>query len=274
MKLLKTLFDFYLNASMHVGFAVISLMLTTIFLLDISPNISLIGFAFFGTIVCYNFVKYGVEAEKYLIVSNTYHKSIQIFSFICFAPALYFLIQLDQQVWMVLLILSLVSALYAIPLLPNTKNLRSLGGFKIYIVSLVWVGFTVFLPILVQNEEITWDIWILFCQRFVLVLVLLLPFEIRDLKWDSKALKTLPQVLGIERTKKLGAFLTILWFLFTFLKDELNQTEIWSRFVVSLILLGVFFYGKNMQKNYLVSFWVEGIPILWCGILWLLVGLG
>ncbi|WP_422861619.1 hypothetical protein [Flagellimonas sp. W118] len=274
MKLLKTLFDFYLNASVHVAFAVVSLILSTIVLLGISPNSSLLGFTFFGTIVCYNFVKYGVEAEKYLIVSNTYHRSIQVFSFVCFVPALYFLFQLDQEIWMVLLILSLISALYAIPFLPNAKNLRSLGGFKIYIVALVWVGFTVFLPILDQQAALTWDIWVLFCQRFVLVIVLLLPFEIRDLKWDSKALKTLPQVIGIERTKRLGIFLTILWFLFTFLKDELYQTEIWSRFVVSLILLVVFFYGKNMQKNYLVSFWVEGIPIIWCGILWLLIGFG
>nr|WP_298791536.1 hypothetical protein [uncultured Allomuricauda sp.] len=274
MKLLKTLFDFYLNASVHVAFAVVSLILSTIVLLGISPNSSLLGFTFFGTIVCYNFVKYGVEAEKYLIVSNTYHRSIQVFSFVCFVPSLYFLFQLDQEIWMVLLILSLISALYAIPFLPNAKNLRSLGGFKIYIVALVWVGFTVFLPILDQQAALTWDIWVLFCQRFVLVLVLLLPFEIRDLKWDSKALKTLPQVLGIEKTKRLGIFLTILWFLFTFLKDELDQTEIWSRFVVSLILLVVFFYGKNMQKNYLISFWVEGIPIIWCGILWLLLGFG
>ncbi|MEX0313054.1 MAG: hypothetical protein AB3N18_02675, partial [Allomuricauda sp.] len=63
--------------------------------------------------------------------------------------------------------------------------------------------------------------------------------------------------------------LTIVCFLCTFLKDELYPVEIGSRLVMSLILIGVFLYGKKMEKNYLVSFWVEGIPILWCGILWL-----
>ncbi|MEX0314208.1 MAG: hypothetical protein AB3N18_08520, partial [Allomuricauda sp.] len=199
MKLLKTFFDFYLNASVHVALAVISLMLVSIFLLDIPPNFSLLGFTFFGTIVCYNFVKYGVEAEKYLIVSNTYHKNIQIFNFICFVPALYFLIQFEQKMWVAIVALAILSTLYAIPLLPKNKNLRSLGGFKIYVVALVWVGFTVFLPVLDQDIPISWDIWVSFCQRFILVLVLLLPFEIRDLRWDSTQLKTLPQVFGIER---------------------------------------------------------------------------
>ncbi|MGX1929880.1 hypothetical protein [Flagellimonas sp. 2504JD4-2] len=269
MKLLKSIFDFYLNASVHVGLAVVALMLVTTLLLGVPLNFSLFGFTFFGTIVCYNFVKYGVEAEKYLIVSNTYHRSIQIFSFICFIPALYFLIHLNQKIWLTILGLSLISTLYAIPLLPKTKNLRNLGGFKIYIVALVWVGFTVYLPVIEQDVPMSWDIWVLFSQRFILVLVLLLPFEIRDLKWDSTELKTLPQVLGIERTKKLGVVLTIVGFLLTFFKDEPHPVEIGSRFVVSLILIGVFLFGKHMQKNYLVSFWVEGIPILWCGILWL-----
>ncbi|MGW9687270.1 hypothetical protein [Flagellimonas sp. 2504JD1-5] len=273
MKLLKLFFDFYLNASIHVGLAVISLLWTTTLLLNVPINFSLLGFTFFSTIVCYNFVKYGVEAEKYLIVSNTYHRSIQIFSFICFIPALYFFIHLDQQIWMTVLVLAVISTLYAIPLLPKTTNLRSLGGFKIYIVALVWVGFTVFLPVLDRDIAISWDIWILFVQRFILVLVLLFPFEIRDLKWDNAQLKTLPQVLGIEPTKKLGIVLTIGGFLLTFLKDELYPAEIWSRFVMSITLVSVFLYGKKMQRKYLVSFWVEGIPILWCGLLWLLMAL-
>lgn len=270
MKLPRVLLDFYLNASIHVGLAVVSLMWATTLLLDITLNNSLLGFTFFSTIVCYNFVKYGVEAEKYLIVSNMYHRSIQIFSFICFIPAIYFFIHLDQQIWIAVGVLSLLSTLYAIPLLPKSINLRSLGGFKIYIVALVWVGFTAFLPILDQKIALVWDVWVLFGQRFILVLVLLLPFEIRDLKWDNVALKTLPQVIGVEKTKRLGIVLTIICFLLTFLKDYVDVIEIWSRFVMSIVLIAVFLYGKQMQKKYLVSFWVEGIPIFWCGLIWIL----
>ncbi|WP_420320238.1 hypothetical protein [Flagellimonas sp.] len=270
MKLLKSFFDFYLNASVHVGFSVIALLLTTILLLGIEFNYELAGFIFFGTIVCYNFVKYGVEAEKYLIVSSSYHKSIQIFSFACFVPAIYFFTLLDTQIWISIIILALLSALYAVPLLPKNKNLRSLGGLKIYIVALVWVGFTVFLPVIGQRIPFSWDIAILGLQRFILVLILLLPFEIRDIKWDNPELKTLPQVMGIKKTKRLGIVLTAIWFLLTFLRDELRQIEVWPRLVIAVLLNVVFLYGKNMQKSYLVSFWVESIPIFWCGMVLLL----
>lgn len=270
MRLLKTIFDFYLNASAHVALAVITLMGTTLLLLNIPVNWDLVGFTFFATIVCYNFIKYGVEAEKYLIVSNKYHKYIQIFSFFCFAFALYFFWQLERRIWISILALGLLSTLYAIPFLPKAKNLRSLGGLKIYIVALIWVGFTVFLPLQDQKPPFAWDIWMLFFQRFLLVVILMLPFDMRDLGRDKKDLKTLPQLLGIQKTKKLGIILTALVFLFSFLKDDLATAEILSRLAISILLIGIFLSKNDMRRNYFASFWVEAIPIIWFGLLWVL----
>ncbi|MCL6264891.1 hypothetical protein [Flagellimonas myxillae] len=270
MRWAKTLFDFYLNASVHVALAVTSLTGASLLLLNILPNYSLLGFVFFSTIVCYNFIKYGVEAEKYLIVSNTYHKYIQIFSFLCFGFALYFLLQLDKLLWWAITILGLISTLYAIPLLPKSGNLRSLGGMKIFIVALVWAGFSVILPALDAGMEFSWDIGILLTQRFLLVVALILPFEIRDLKWDSKDLRTLPQILGIQKTKKLGLGLLVVFFFLTFLRDVITLDEILGRAIISVVL-GVLYLSKvDMGKRYLASFWVEAIPMFWLGIIWML----
>ena len=135
MRTLKALFDFYLDASIHVAIAVISLTGVTFYLLDSSLDLHLLGFIFCSVIVCYNFIKYGVEAYKYLIVSNAYHRIIQIFSFVCFVFALYFLFHLDSNIWWATAVLGVLSALYAVPLLPRAKNLRNLAGLKIYIVA-------------------------------------------------------------------------------------------------------------------------------------------
>ena len=270
MRLLKAIFDFYLNASIHVALAVLALTATTLFLLDIPVNNSLLGFVFFSTIVCYNFIKYGVEAYKYLIVYNTYHKYIQVFSFSCFAITLYFLVDLDQKLWWAILVLGLVSTLYAIPLLPKSGNLRNLGGMKIFVVALIWTGFTVFLPILDTGANNAWDLYILGTQRFILVLALILPFEIRDLQWDSKDLKTLPQLVGISRTRQLGALLMVLFFVLTFFKDEVNLVEILARALLSILLIGLFLLKREMQGKYFASFWIEGVPVLWLGMLWIL----
>ncbi len=265
---MKSIFDFYLDASIHVALAVISLTGVTFYLLGTTFDPLLLGFIFFGVIVCYNFVKYGVEAYKYLIVSNAYHKVIQIFSFLAFGFALYFLVQLDRKIWAAIAILTLLSALYAIPLLPKAKNLRNLGGFKIYIVALVWVGFTVLLPVIDTQTPLKWDIWILFLQRFIFVVVLILPFEIRDLQWDDKDLRTLPQVYGIKKTKRIGIVLTVIFFFLTFLRDGIYEYEVFLRCILSGIMILVFMSNKKIQSRYFVTFWVEAIPILWLGMFW------
>lgn len=268
MRTLKSIFNFYLDASIHVALAVISLTGVTFYLLDASFDTALLGFIFFGVIVCYNFVKYGVEAYKYLVVSNDYHRIIQMFSFLSFGLAFYFLIQLDREIWVAIGIMTLLSALYAVPLLPKAKNLRNLGGFKIYIVALVWGGFTVFLPVLDTKNPLQWDIWILFVQRFILVVVLILPFEIRDLQWDDARLRTLPQVLGVEKTKKIGVALTLIFFFLTFLRDGVSQSEILLRLILCIAMIYVLLASKKMQSRYFASFWVEAIPILWLSLYW------
>ncbi|RDY60651.1 hypothetical protein [Flagellimonas nanhaiensis] len=267
MRTLKFIFDFYLDASIHVALAVISLMGCTFYFLNISWNLSLMGFVFFSTVVCYNFIKYGVEAYKYIIVSNSYHKGIQVFSFLSFGLAMYFFVQLNTSIWIAVVVLGLLSTLYAVPLLPDAKNLRNLAGFKVYIVALVWTGFTVLLPVLDVDYSIGWDIGVLMAQRFILVLVLLLPFEIRDLKWDDQNLRTLPQVLGVKKTIGLGLGLTMLFFTLTFLKDEITTMEIWTRLVLGILLISVLLVNQKKRGGYFVSFWVEGIPIIWLAVL-------
>lgn len=270
MRGLKPIFDFYLDASIHVALSVISLMGITFYLLGMSWDGTLMGFTFFSVIVCYNFIKYGVEAYKYLIVSNAYHRGIQAFSFVSFGFAMYFLFQLDRIIWETALILGLISALYAVPLLPNMKNLRSLGGFKIFIVALVWVGFTVLLPVMDAKVSLDWDIWVLFLQRFILVVVLILPFEIRDLKWDHKDLRTLPQVLGVKKTQRLGVILAITFFLLTFLKDAVDLKEIGLRLTMTCVLIFVLASQRRIMKRYFVSFWIEGIPVMWLALFWIM----
>ncbi|WP_222984936.1 hypothetical protein [Flagellimonas meishanensis] len=263
MRTLKFVLNFYINASVHVSLAVASLTAISFELLLIPYNFLLLGFVFFGTVVCYNFVKYGVEAHKYLIVSTAYQRAIQIFSFFSFGLAIFFLWHLSLNIWIAVLVLGVLSALYAVPMLPNAKNLRSLGGFKIYIVALVWTGFTFLLPVLDAALSPTWDLWILFFQRFILVLVLILPFEIRDMERDDRALRTLPQVMGPSRTQRLGMLLIIVFYTLTFFRDAIALKEIVLRSVLVIVLMVLFLIDQRRQSNYFASFWVEGIPILW-----------
>nr|WP_299344433.1 hypothetical protein [Allomuricauda sp.] len=261
--MLKVFFDFYLDASIHVGLAVTALVLATSLLLNIPVENPLLGFSLFSTIVCYNFIKYGVEAKKYVIVSKTYHKRIQVFSFLSFFPAIWFAVQLNQKVWITVLGLSILCLLYAIPFFPKTRNLRNLAGFKIYIVGLVWAGFTVLLPVFQEKIRMDWDVGILLVQRFLLVIILMLPFEIRDMETDFEKLRTIPQIIGIRSTTILGVVLTLLFVLLTLFKDYLTQQEMVSKILLGAVLIPMLLASKKKQSKYFTSFWIEAIPIFW-----------
>ena len=270
MKLLLRFFNFYLDASIHVALAVFSLVYVTTITLNISINSHLIYFIFFGTIVCYNFIKYGVEADKYFLVANPYHKNIQIISFLSGAVALYHVLFLNKHTWSLFVVLGFLVILYALPLLPSAKNLRSFGGLKIVVVALVWAMTTVLLPYFSEKEEVSWDVAIETIQRFLFVLVLLIPFEIRDLAYDDVKLKTLPQRYGVTNTKLIGAFLSLVFFLATFLKDQIGVNELLVKGILFLGLCGLMYVTKRNQTKYYASFWVEAVSIIWLVVLLIL----
>lgn len=269
MKLLRRIFDFYLDASIHVALSVTSLIFITACFFDIASDLHLILFLFFGTIASYNFIKYGVEAEKYILVASGYHRYIQFFSFIVAGLAAYHANYLSWDVWIWLGILSFLIGLYALPVLPQARNLRNLGVLKILLVAFVWGGTTVILPMVAaMGHHLPWDAHVEAAQRFVLVLILMVPFEIRDLAYDKLTLRTIPQRYGVNKTKIFGGFATILFFSLTFLKDDIQPLELISKGILFLILGALMYKTSRNQAKYFSSFWVEGIPILWWGIVW------
>jgi len=267
MRLLRQLFDFYLDASIHVALAVLSLIYVTVNLFQISLDIHLALFIFFATIASYNFIKYGVEAEKYILVSNAYHRYIQFFSFVAAGVASYHAQYLNYRVWVVLGFLAILVGLYALPVLPRARNLRNLGILKILMVGFVWGGATVILPYLAVADHLPWDVHIEALQRFILVLTLMLPFEIRDMAIDNPRLKTIPQRLGVNATRILGVVAGLFFFLLTYLKESFTLPEILGKAFLFLILIIVMWRTRREQSRYFASFWVEIIPILWLFIL-------
>jgi len=98
------------------------------------------------------------------------------------------------------------------------------------------------------------------------ILVLILPFEIRDMKLDFKNLKTLPQKIGIEKTKKVGFVLLLFSLTMEFLiTTSLSNKNIYL--LISFILLLFLMRSSQNQSKFYSSFWVESLPILW----WILI---
>jgi hypothetical protein len=268
MQILKRIIDFYINSSIHVALAVCGLVWVTLLNFNVGADLDFVFFIFFATITGYNFVKYFGLAKFHHRRLASWLKAIQIFSFLCFVALAYYTFKLKTETIFYFLGLGLITFLYAIPFLPKkifveAGNLRAIGGLKIYVIAFVWTCVTVLIPLLDENYVLDNDMVIEFVQRFLYVVIATLPFEIRDMKYDSLKLATIPQKIGVYKTKVIGVLLIILVFLLEFFKDEfyVNKTIILSVICV-LLLLFLLLCTKN-QKHYYSSFWVEGIPILW-----------
>ncbi|MFC4721409.1 hypothetical protein ACFO5O_03680 [Geojedonia litorea] len=269
MKVLKQIFDFYINSSIHVALSVFSLAWITLLEFNLPYDESVLYFIFYATITGYNFVKYfGIAKFHHRSLAN-WLKIIQLFSLLCFILLGYYAIRLEVKTLIYISIFGFVTFLYAIPFLPKhlfmdeKQNLRSIGGLKVYVIALVWAGVTVFIPVINANYPLDLNVCITALQRFLLVVALMLPFEIRDLNYDSLKLSTIPQLIGVNRTKFLGLLLLLGFCLMEFLKDNLNAIHVVSACVVGLVTLILICFSRQDQGKYYSGFWVEGIPIVW-----------
>ncbi|OUR91362.1 hypothetical protein A9Q87_10390 [Flavobacteriales bacterium 34_180_T64] len=269
MKVLNHILNFYINSSIHVALSVFSLSWITLIEFDVAYDENVLCFIFFATITGYNFVKYfGLAKFHHRRLAN-WLRYIQLFSLICFIVLIYYVFQLQTKTLLYIVGFGVVTFLYAIPFLPKNifldkqHNLRSISGLKIYVIGLVWSGVTVFLPLINNEIAISSDVILTAIQRFILVMVLMLPFEIRDLQYDSVKLSTIPQRIGEKQTKIIGVLLLLLFFFLEYFKNELNSKNIITLlFTTTITLLFVVFARKNQGKYY-SGFWVESIPIIW-----------
>lgn len=262
MNLSSRIFSFYINSSIHVALSVVALTYITVLEYDLPVNWELLAFVFLGALTGYNFVKYSKIAGLHHRDLAQSLKTIQIFSAICLLFFIYFAFKLPFNVLLLAACFGLPTFFYAIPFVRH-KNLRSLGGVKVFIVALVWAGVTVIVPVVNSGNPVSADVLLTFFQRMLIVIVLMFPFEIRDVPYDALNLKTLPQQIGVSNTKFLGEGILLLCLVLEFFKETAQLAYVMSILVFSLLLGGVLIASKTQQKQYFSSFWVESLPIVW-----------
>lgn len=263
MKFIKILLNFYINSSIHVALAVYALVRITEFYFNLPYQRNLNYFIFFGTITGYNFVKYaGVAKLHHRSLTNNL-RIIQIFSFFCFVGMLYYAYFIPVKVILYSIPFSLLTVLYAVPFLGGfKKNLREVSYFKGLVVALVWSGFSVLIPLLYAEESIDFNEVLSCIQRVLIVLVLIFPFDIRDVNYDAESLQTFPQRIGVEKTKRLGVMLMIFSLIIEYMIA--SQVVVKTPFMLFFFLVLIFLMrAKTNQNKYYSSFWVEALPIFW-----------
>ena len=262
MKFLQWFFAFYINSSIHIALAVLALSAVTVFEFDLMVSFELWAYVFLASITGYNFVKYANIATIQHHRMSRSLVAIRIFSVLCVVLLFFIMFFLPLSVVVLSVVFGILTVLYAVPVVRH-KSLRNLTGTKIFIVAFVWAGFTVMVPVVTANAAFSYDIFLSFLQRILIVIVLMVPFEIRDISRDAMDLRTLPQQLGLKGTKLFGEVLLVIVLILEFSK-KVYEREYRLGLLIFLVALGILvIVSKPTQSRYFASFWIEGLPVLW-----------
>nr|WP_315149169.1 hypothetical protein [uncultured Flavobacterium sp.] len=253
MKIFIRIIDFYIKCSIHVAFAVYSLLEITVLSNRLKPIDNFSICVFFGTVLGYNFLKY-YDVFRNRVFRFKKHFAIIATSILSGIGFLFSFYKLNDSTQKLILIAGILVLVYPI--------LRKFGWIKIFLVSFVVTFITVYIPF--QTEKwLPLEFYISLIQRFIILISLLIPFEIMDSKSDDETLGTLPQIFGVNSSKMLGILLVIPFILLEFLK--LHP----SYLVLPIGIITVIFidFTELKRNKYYTTFWVESVPIFW----WLLL---
>ena len=240
----------------------VSLYIISIYKLQIDLNYYILTCLFSSTIVVYNFIKYASTLPYYFFVQNAPIKKIQILSFFFGFFLLYSLFFLSFEALFFGFFLFLICVLYVFPINHSISNFRNRSKIKIFLVAICWSGSTVIFPFIESNNINYGDSMLLFVQFFLFVIVCTVPFEIRDLKYDSNDLKTIPQIYGTNNSKYISYVLIFIFFSISFISNG-TSIDLISDLLISFVLVFIIYLTKENQGKYFSSFWVESLPIYW-----------
>jgi hypothetical protein len=265
MSFLKKIIDFYIFSNLHVAIGTFCLVKITLQQYDLDENKTAL-FVLFSTIFVYNFIRFFRISE----IKNWYldwlrnHKSVlYVLSTISFLAMIYLGANFQLKAILWLLPFGLFTFFYVVPLPFKNISLRKVPGIKLFLIAVSYAGITVLFPLVQNDIEISTNEWMLFVQRFLFIVIITIPFDIRDLHCDSESLKTLPQKIGVKKSKLIGVFYAMLFFVLEFFKQPINDFHLIIGLVVIIISTLFLISSKENQSKYYSAFWVESLPIFW-----------
>jgi len=261
-KKFKLLFDYYINSSLHVSFCVICYIISINLINQIHVNWEDIAFVFFTTFFSYNFIKFNEILTSINKPVSLLLKSFFLKALISLVISLYLFFNLSSSKQIFVVIISIVTVLYTIPLISN-YTLRDNPILKILTVAFCWTMLIVIFPFfgVLDFVNIVYYSLLIFC----LVTAQMIPFEIRDMLKDKDLVKTIIHNYGIKYSKNIGYFVLIIALLFTMITGYLLENLVFKNSILIIILITAILvnFSREKQNKYYSSFIVESVPVYW-----------
>jgi hypothetical protein len=271
MSFFKKTLNFYIFSNIHVSIA--GFCLTKITLLKFGILDSLVPFfVLLSIIISYNFIRFlEIKRDRLNWFKNWFFEH-QYALFMLFSISvlglgyIMFFSDFNLNSIVILFPFAFMTFFYVLPLFKIGKievSFRNFPSIKIMSIAIAWAGITVFFPLYNAGYEFTSSVYIEFVQRFLILISITIPFDIRDVNVDPRLLKTIPQVVGVGVSKIIGYVLLLLFVFLEFYVNNSANLNTYILIVIALIAALFLAFSTPHKSRYYTSFWVEAIPILW-----------
>lgn len=265
--MLKSAFAFLAYSNIYIAIAAACQTALYLKIHDLDLNKELLFFTFFSTIIVYLFAvgypnKKNINDQNNRIAwisknSNLVHSIMLVSIIACIILINY----LDHKIE--ILILAAFALLYNIRIKGiNFYGIRSIPLIKIVSIAFVWVMVCNIYPAMIYKIEINSSEYIRIFFKFLWIVALTIPFDIRDIYVDQEQkLITVPSLIGEVNAYRLSYFMFIAicmghFFIFG------STTESMIVLTSSLIAILLIHYSKSRKRDldYLIK--LDGLLIL------------
>jgi 4-hydroxybenzoate polyprenyltransferase len=256
LKLPVKTFDIFVFGNLFIALCAGSMVQSTYLLNGIeNPFSPLTFFIAVSTYLLYNF---------HHIAFQLNYESVKLI----FALFLCSFIQVKTLLFLILM--SIPALLYSIPIFTKgdrKMRLREMLFFKMPLLAFVWAFSTVIIPAVDSGIPITSVfLWFQFISRLCFIFALCIPFELRDVEFDSaNQVRTIPVVYGARFTRVLGISVIAAEII-------IHHTANWYRLisfniltaldVSSLIALVWILFDARLKSKYFYKLMVDGTMII------------
>jgi len=256
----KSIIRFFVFSNIFVAFCVLALVLSSEVLLG-AANYKISQFVFFATLFAYTFQRIIRLSKNETHIRKEWleHNKTAVYLIMIIGGAMslyrFFNFQINTQIAIILS--GIISVLYPF-------GLRKIPFTKIFSIAIVWTISTMLLLILENNVLLNPSVILHLISRFLFVLAITIPFDIRDLKFDNQKLKTIPIVLGIEKSKILAiSFLLLAFWVYSYLfvAETLSLPHLIA-ILISFFIASILIIKSTQNKREIYfSCWVESLSI-------------
>lgn len=270
-----------INSNIYISLAAVLLTISTQVQIEMNPQWHPYLFLiFFATLFEYNLHrlvtiltnKNALESDKHNWVNNRKNGFYLLVAF----SVIGFIISVLNAKLKVLLALAPMAGLtlfYSTPISKSAKGifrLRQIPYLKIFLISFVWSTVTVFLPVIYSEKSFNvLHLFTIIFERFLFVLAITIPFDIRDMEADHDAgLKTIPLRIGAKKSIDLSIGILILFFVITAVHYFItNQWMLLNAFSTSFLTTIVFLSNKKIRSTPLYHYGILDGTLLLQGLL-------